>query len=123
VLTLDLLTVTVLTLNITLLTLTLTLTLMFGIVDLQNSEPLPFCCFGDILSVDGDADAAVETSVHKGWSKFRQILMIEKSSHGSYVHCCIDGSETWPVKKENKLTLQWAEMRMIRWTCSIKMLK
>jgi len=26
----------------------------------------------------------------------------------------LHGSETWPVKKE-KLTLQWAEMRMIRW--------
>jgi len=28
--------------------------------------------------------------------------------------CMLHGSETWPVKKE-KLTLQWAEMRMIRW--------
>jgi len=27
--------------------------------------------------------------------------------------CCC--SETWPVKKENQLTLQRAEMRMIRW--------
>jgi len=28
--------------------------------------------------------------------------------------------ETWPVKKENKLALQSAEMRMIRWMCGIK---
>jgi len=32
----------------------------------------------------------------------------------------IHGSETWPMKKENKLTLQWAELRMIRWMCGIK---
>jgi len=24
------------------------------------------------------------------------------------------------MKKENKLTVQWAEMRMIRWMCGIK---
>ena len=28
---------------------------------------------GDILSVDGDADAAVEARVRKGWNKFRQL--------------------------------------------------
>jgi len=32
----------------------------------------------------------------------------------------LDGSETCPVKKENELTLQWAEMRMIRWMRGIK---
>jgi len=32
----------------------------------------------------------------------------------------LHGSETCPVKKENKLTLQWAEMRIIRWMCGIK---
>jgi len=38
-----------------------------------------------------------------------------------YTNCArmLHGSETWPVKKENKLTLQWAEMRMIRWMCGI----
>ena len=30
------------------------------------------------------------------------------------------GSKTWPVKKENELPLQRAEMRMIRWMCGIK---
>jgi len=28
-----------------------------------------FCYLGDILSVDGDADAAVEARVYKGWKK------------------------------------------------------
>jgi len=32
----------------------------------------------------------------------------------------IHGGETWPVKKENKLTLQRAEMRMISWMNGVK---
>ena len=31
------------------------------------------------------------------------------------------GSETWPVKEENVVALQWAEMRMVRWLCGIKL--
>jgi len=31
------------------------------------------------------------------------------------------GSETWPVRKENKVTLQRAEMRMVRWMCGVKL--
>ena len=26
----------------------------------------------------------------------------------------------WPMKKENELTLRWAEMRMIPWMCGVK---
>ena len=29
--------------------------------------------------------------------------------------------ETWPVRKENVVTLQQAEMRMVRWMCGIKL--
>jgi len=29
-------------------------------------------------------------------------------------------SETWPVKKENEVALQQAEMRMVRWMCNVK---
>jgi len=32
----------------------------------------------------------------------------------------VHGSETWPEKKENELTLKQAEMRMIRWMCGIQ---
>ena len=32
-----------------------------------------FCYLGDMLSVDGDADAAVETIIRIGWNKFRQL--------------------------------------------------
>ena len=30
-------------------------------------------------------------------------------------------SETWPVRKENEMALQRAEMRMVRWTCGVKL--
>jgi len=29
-------------------------------------------------------------------------------------------SETWPVRKENEVALQWAEMRVIRRMCDVK---
>ena len=35
---------------------------------------IKFCYFGDMLSVDGDADAAVETRIRIGWNKFRQLV-------------------------------------------------
>ena len=33
----------------------------------------------------------------------------------------LHGSETWPVRKEHEVALQWAEMRMVRWMCGIKL--
>jgi len=30
-------------------------------------------------------------------------------------------SETWPVRKENVVALQRAEMRTVRWTCGVKL--
>ena len=32
----------------------------------------------------------------------------------------LHGSETWPVRKENEVALQRAEMRMVRWMCGVK---
>ena len=32
----------------------------------------------------------------------------------------LHGSETWPVRKENEVALQRAEMRMVRWMCDVK---
>jgi len=56
-------------------------------------------------------------------------------SSGSWYHClpirtlyssCVrssmlHGSETWPVRKENVVALQRAEMRMVTWMCGIKL--
>ena len=33
-----------------------------------------FCYLGDMLSVDGDADAALEARIRIGWNKFRQLV-------------------------------------------------
>jgi len=33
----------------------------------------------------------------------------------------LHGSETWPVRNENEVALQWAEMRIVRWMCGIKL--
>jgi len=33
-----------------------------------------FCYLGDMLSVDGDADAAVKARIRIGWDKFRQLV-------------------------------------------------
>jgi len=32
----------------------------------------------------------------------------------------LDRSDTWPVRKENKVALQQAEMRMVRWMYNVK---
>jgi len=33
----------------------------------------------------------------------------------------LHGSETWPVRKENEVALQRAEMRMVKWMCGMKL--
>jgi len=33
----------------------------------------------------------------------------------------LHGSETWPVRKENEVALQRAELRMVRWMCGVKL--
>ena len=33
----------------------------------------------------------------------------------------LHGSETWPVRKENEVVLQRAEMRVVGWMCGVKL--
>ena len=33
----------------------------------------------------------------------------------------LHGSDSWPIRKENEVALQWAERRMVRWMCGIKL--
>ena len=91
-----------------------------------------FCYLGDMLSVDGDADAAVEARIRIGWNKFRQLVPLLTNKDASlimrgrlYSSCVrssmLHGSETWPVRKENVVALQRAEMRMVRWMCGVKL--
>jgi len=90
-----------------------------------------FCYLGDMLSVDGDADAAVETRIQIGWKKIHTLGTIVTNSKVSlivrgrlYSSCVrtsmLHRSETWPIRKENEVALQRAEMRMVRWMCSVK---
>jgi len=75
-----------------------------------------FCYLGDMLSVDGDADAAVEATNRIGWNKFRQLVPLLTNRDISlirrgrlYSSCVLHGSESWPVTKENEVALQRAE--------------
>ena len=90
------------------------------------------CCCCDMLSVDGDADAAVEARIRIGWNKFRQLVPLQTNKdvslimRGRLYSSCVRSSmlhrsETWPVRKENVVTLQRAEMRMVRWMCGVKL--
>ena len=90
-----------------------------------------FCYLGDTLSVDGDADAVVEARIRIGWNKFRQLvplltnrdvsLIRRRRLYSSFVRSSmLHGSEAWPVRKENEVALQQAEMRIIRWMCYVK---
>jgi len=90
-----------------------------------------FCYLGDMLSVDGHDDAAVEARIRTGWNKFRQLVPlltnrdISLMRRGRLYSSCVQssmlhGSETWPVRKENEVALQRAEMRVVRWMCNVK---
>jgi len=76
-----------------------------------------FCYLDDMLSVDGDADAAVEARIRIGWNNFRQLVPsptnrdISLIRRGRLYSSCVrssmlHGSETWPVRKENEVALQ-----------------
>jgi len=73
------------------------------------------------LSVDRDADAAVETRIRIRWNKFRQSVPLLTNKDISllvrgrlYSSCMqssmLHGSETWSIRKENEVALQRAEM-------------
>jgi len=90
-----------------------------------------FCYLGDMLSVDEDADAVVETRIRTRWNKFRQLVLLLMNKdislvmRGRLYSSCVQSSimhesATWPVRKENEVAFQWKEMRMVRWMCGIK---
>ena len=72
-----------------------------------------------------------EARIRIGWNKFRQLVPlltnrdISLIRRGRLYSSCVrssmlHGSETWPVRKENEVALQRAEMRMVRWMCNVK---
>jgi len=77
-----------------------------------------------MLSTDVDADAAVDTIIQTGWNQFRQLvplltnndisLIVKGRLYSSCVQSIMSyGSETWPIRNQNEVALQRAEMRML----------
>jgi len=104
-------------------------------VDIRASAKLElvdqFCYVGDMLSVDGDAGAAVEARIRTGWNKFRQLVLLLTNKDVSLImrrrlySSCVQsslmhGSETRYLRKENVVALQRAAMRMVRWMSGIR---
>ena len=86
---------------------------------------------GDMLSVGGDADAAVEARIRISWNKFRQLVSLLTNTdvgvimRGRLYSSCVQNSmlhvsETWPTRKVNEVALQRAEMKTVRRMCGIK---
>jgi len=72
------------------------------------------------------------TRIQIGWNKFRQLLPLFTNSdislimRGRLYSSCVQssmlhGSETWPIRKENEVALQRAEMRMVGWMRGVKL--
>jgi len=94
-----------------------------------NPELVDKFCY--MFSVDGDDDAAVETRIRIGCNKYRQLVPlltnkdISLTVRGRLYSSCVrssmlHGSETWPIRKKNEVAVQWAEMRIVRWMCGVK---
>jgi len=75
---------------------------------------------------------AVETRIQIGWNKFRQLvplltnkyisLIVRRTLYSSCVRSSmLHGSETRPIRKENEVALQRAEMKMVREMCGVKL--
>ena len=65
-----------------------------------------FCYLGDMLSVDADADAAVEARIRIGWNKFRQLVplltidVVSLIMRGRLYSSCVRS----PLKKHSLIT-------------------
>ena len=74
----------------------------------------------------------MEARIRIDWNMFRQLVPLLTNKdvplimRGRLYSSCVrsstvHGSETWPVRKENVVALQRAEMRMVRWMCGVKL--
>jgi len=83
-----------------------------------------FSYLGDMLSVNGDADAAVEARIRIGWNKFKHLVPLLTNKdvsliiRGRLYSSCVQssmlhGSETWPVRKDKKLSYRRGTVRCV----------
>ena len=71
---------------------------------------------------DDDDNDADNTGCHSTITRLIDISPIRGRLYSSCVWSgMLHGSETWPVQKQNEVALLRAEMRMVRWMCSIKL--
>jgi len=54
-------------------------------------------------------------------NKYISLIVRGRLYSGCVQSSMLHGSEAWPVRKENEVALQRAEMRMVRWMCCIKL--
>jgi len=85
-----------------------------------------------MLTVDGDADAPVETRIRIGWNKFRQLVPLLTNKDVSlimrgrlYSSCVLNSmlhkSETWPIRKRGGTSASRDENgEMDDWMCGVK---
>jgi hypothetical protein len=87
-----------------------------------------FCYLGDMLGAGGGAGDAVRTRIRCAWAKFRELCPIltlrgaSLKAKGRIYSACVRsvmiyGSETWPMKVEDKQRLERTENMMVRWMC------
>ena len=88
--------------------------LLLIIVDIGASADLEvvdkFCCLGDMLSVDGDADAVVEARLRIGLHKFRQLVPLLTTTT-TVLQPFFRDHQGEPVPEENFWTL-WCKGRL-----------
>ena len=89
-----------------------------------------FCYFGDMISVGGGVEAAVNARIRSGWRMFRELLPLLTSKgtslrkKGKLYAACVGsvmmyGSKTWVITKEDERRCERNEMRMVRWMCDV----
>jgi len=77
----------------------------------------------EMMGVLGFSGISLEARIRIGWNKFRQLVPLLTNKDVSFImrgrlyssfvrSSMLHGSETWPVRKENVVALQRAEMRI-----------
>jgi len=72
--------------------------------------------------IQRDGARSVTGMGHSSQNRTRLVSFIMRGRlySSSVQRSMLHGSETWPIRKENDVALQWAEIRMVRWMCDVK---
>ena len=101
---------------------------------MENSKSVKrveaWCYLGDMLRCGGGTEEASQVRVRCAWKKFRELSPILTARgvslklKGKIYSTCVRssmiyGSETWPMKVEDKQRLERAERMMVRHMCGV----